>query len=93
MIFTQEELSELARADAEIDAGFVLSDEEISAACERDRMAAMATMTPEQRKHTESQRRYRAAHKDEIAERQRRYRATKRSAARSAGTETDRNQN
>ena len=75
MPWTAEELEEMAKADAEIESHFVLSNEEFSISRELDRKATLEAMSPEQRKRYESQRRYRAANKEKVAESQRRYRA------------------
>lgn len=63
----------MAKADAEIEAHFVLSNEEFSISREWDRKATLEAMLPEQRRRSESKRRYRAANKEKVAESQRRY--------------------
>lgn len=68
MPWTAEELTEMAKADAEIEAHFVLSNEEFTVSRELDRKATLEAMLPEQRKRYESQRRYRAANKEKVAE-------------------------
>ena len=68
MPWTAEELEEMAAADAEIEAHFVLSNEEFTVSRELDRKATLEAMLPEQRKRYESQRRYRAANKEKVAE-------------------------
>ena len=81
MPWTSEELAEMAKADAEIEAHFVLSNEEFTVSREWDRKATLEAMLPEQRKRYESQRRYRAANKEKVAESQRRYRAANKEKA------------
>lgn len=71
MPWTAEELTEMAKADAEIEAHFVLSNEEFTVSRELDRKATLEAMLPEQRKRYEYQRRYRAANKEKVAEYQR----------------------
>ena len=68
MPFTAEELADMARADAEIEAGFYVTNEEFALSRERDREAALAAMDPQKRKLAESQRRYYAANKEKVAE-------------------------
>lgn len=68
MPWTAEELTEMAKADAEIEAHFVLNNEEFTVSRELDRKATLEAMLPEQRKRYESQRRYRAANKEKVAE-------------------------
>ena len=68
MPWTAEELAEMAKADAEIEAHFVLSNEEFSISRELDREATLEAMSQEQRKRYESKRRYYAANKEKVAE-------------------------
>lgn len=68
MPWTAEELTEMAKADAEIEAHFVLSNEEFTVSRELDRKATLEAMSQEQRKRYESKRRYRAANKEKVAE-------------------------
>ena len=68
-IFTSEELEELRRADAEIDASFIQTQEEINNSRKRDRVAVFSSMDPKKRKIAEYQAAYREANKDKIAER------------------------
>lgn len=74
MGFTPAELAEMARADAEIEAGpFRFTDAEIAFGRLFDREVILGRMDSKQKRIAESQRRYREAHKEEIAEAQRRY--------------------
>ena len=68
MCFTPAELAEMARADAEIDALFCISNEEIKYSRRLDRMAVLDRMSAKERKIAESQRQYREANKAKIAE-------------------------
>lgn len=69
MAFTLEELAEMARADAEIEAEFdFLTDEELELCRQLERTARTQAMDPARRKVAESQRRYYAANKEQIAE-------------------------
>lgn len=71
MRFTPEELAEMARADAEIEASFRLTNDDLKLAKELDRAAAMEHMLPEKKKVAERLRAYYEANKDKVAERQR----------------------
>ncbi|MBO5340514.1 MAG: hypothetical protein J6A62_05910, partial [Oscillospiraceae bacterium] len=75
MAFTPEELAEMARADAEIEESFCISNEDIAFSRAMDREAVLDGMDAQRRKIAESKRQYRAANKDKIAESQRQYRA------------------
>ena len=70
MAFTPEELAEMAATDAEIEAEFCMTQEEIDDSRERDYFFRVDSMDNKQL----GQRRYREANKDKIAEGQRRYR-------------------
>ena len=72
MAFTPEELAEMAAADAEIEAEFCMTQEEIDDSRERDYFFRVDSMDRKQL----GQRRYREANKDKIAEYQRRYNET-----------------
>ena len=69
MAFTPEELAEMAAADAEIEAEFCMTQEEIDDSRERDYFFRVDSMDRKQL----GQRRYREANKEKIAEGQRRY--------------------
>ena len=73
MGFTAAELAEMARADAEIEATFRLTNEDLALGRQIDRDAVLEGMDARARKQAEYQRRYYEAHKDEQAEYQRRY--------------------
>ena len=72
-LFTPEELEELKRIDAELDA-VPVSNEEVQESLRRDRAAAFAAKDNKRAKVAERQRRYREANKEKVAEYQRRYR-------------------
>ena len=73
MGFTAAELAEMARADAEIEATFRLTNEDLALGRQIDREAVLEGMDARARKRAEYQRRYYETHKDEQAERMRRY--------------------
>ena len=75
MGFTPAELAEMARADAEIEADFCMTNEEIAFGRILDRDFTLENMDRQSRKIAEAQRQYYAANKDKIAEAQRQYRA------------------
>ena len=67
--WTPAELEERARADAEIEAGpFRFTDTEIALGRLIDREAILDRMDSKQKQRAEYQRRYREAHREEIAE-------------------------
>ena len=72
-LFTPEELEELRQADAEIEADFWQTSEEIRESRERDRQANLDRMLPEKRRKAAYQRAYREANKEDIAAYQRAY--------------------
>ena len=74
MGFTAAELAEMARADAEIEATFRLTNEDLALGRQIDREAVLEGMDAQARKWAEYRRRYYEAHKDERAEYNRRYR-------------------
>ena len=71
--WTPAELEERARADAEIEATFYVTNADVALGRLIDREAILDRMDPKQKRIAEAQRRYREAHKEEIAETQRRY--------------------
>ena len=81
MGFTAAELAEMARADAEIEATFRMTNEDIALGRQIDREAVLEGMDARARKRAERQRRYYETHKDKRAEYQRRYRRRKRMEA------------
>ena len=68
MGFTPAELAEMALADAEIEASFCISNEEIRSSREQDRSISLERMDPKKRKIAEGKRQYREANKAKIAE-------------------------
>ena len=70
-MFTPEELAEMAAADAEIEASFRRTNEELARSREADRSAKLDGMTLEKRKQAERQRAYREANRDKANEYQR----------------------
>lgn len=81
MGFTAAKLAEMARADAEIEATFRLTNDDVALGRQIDREAVLEGMDARARKQAERQRRYYEAHKDEAAEYQRQYRRRKRMEA------------
>ena len=73
MSFTAAELAEMALADAEIEAEFALTMDDLSLSRMLDRRANLERMDPGLRKLAEYHRAYREANKDKLAERQRAY--------------------
>ena len=73
MGFTPAELAEMARADAEIEATFRLTNEDVMLGRMIDRHAILDNMDNKHRRRAEGQRRYYEANRDKIAEAQRRY--------------------
>ena len=71
-LFTEEELAELARIDAEIDA-IPVSSEEVQESLKRDRVAEYLKKDIKGRELAEARRRYREANKEKVAEAKRRY--------------------
>ena len=76
MGFTAAELAEMARADAEIEATFRLTNEDLALGRQIDRDAVLEGMDARARKRAERQRRYREANREKVAEYQRQYRET-----------------
>ena len=68
MGFTPAELAEMARADAEIEAAFRLTNEDVMLGRMIDRHAILDNMDNKHRRRAEGQRRYREANRDKIAE-------------------------
>lgn len=77
-LFTPEELAELAAADAEIDASFRLTNEDIKRSREADKAAMFDRLPPEKKKIAAKQRAYREANREEINAKQRARYHTKR---------------
>ena len=76
MGFTPAELAEMARADAEIESTFCVTNADIALGRLIDREAILGRMDSKQKRIAEAQRRYYETHKEEIAEAHRRYRET-----------------
>lgn len=72
-LFTPEELAELAAADAEIEATFSLTNEDIRRSREADKAAMLDRLPPEKKKKSAYWRAYYEANRDEIAAKQRAY--------------------
>jgi DNA-binding XRE family transcriptional regulator len=66
--WTPAELEERARADAEIEATFYVTNADVALGRLIDREAILDRMDPKQKRIAEAQRRYYEAHKEEIAE-------------------------
>lgn len=71
--FTAEELAEIAVADAEIEAEFRLTPEELKQSCELDREAKFSSLPSEKRKVAEYQKAYREANREKVAAQQKAY--------------------
>ena len=67
-MFTPEELAEMARADAEIEASFCLTNEELKQSREIDRDVVVGRMDRDTRRKAERQKAYREANRDKVAE-------------------------
>ena len=78
MGFTAAELAEMARADAEIEATFRLTNEDIALGRQIDRDAVLEGMDARARKRAERQRQYYEANREKVAEYQRQYREANR---------------
>lgn len=66
MKFTAEELAEMARVDAEIEASFCLTNAEVARSKALDFEISLSGMEPERRKSILRARAYYAAHRDEV---------------------------
>lgn len=73
MGFTAAELAEMARADAEIEATFRLTNEDLALGRQIDREAVLEGMDAQARKQAEYMRRYREANREKVAEYMRQY--------------------
>ena len=78
MGFTPAELAEMARADAEIEAAFRLTNEDVMLGRMIDRASILDNMDAAHRRRAEAQRRYYEANREKVAEAQRRYREANR---------------
>lgn len=84
-MFTPEELAEIAAADAEIEAEFRLTQEDLDRSRELDREAKFRALPMEKQKVAAQRKAYREANREQLRERarnyMREYRAKKRAAA------------
>nr|DAQ29296.1 MAG TPA: hypothetical protein [Caudoviricetes sp.] len=84
-MFTPEELAEMAAADAEIEAEFRLTQEDLDRSRELDREAKFRALPMEKQKVAAQRKAYREANREQLRERarnyMREYRAKKRAAA------------
>ena len=64
MPFTEEELAEMAAADAEIKASFQLTNDDLVMSREFDRMAVLDSMDNQKRKVAAQQKAYREANRE-----------------------------
>ena len=90
-MFTPEELAEIAAADAEIEAEFRLTQEDLDRSRELDREAKFRALPMEKQKVAEYQKAYREANREQLRKRARNYMReyrTKKRAAAGAGTPT-----
>ena len=90
-MFTPEELAEIAAADAEIEAKFRLTQEDLDRSRELDREAKVRALPMEKQKVAAQQKAYREANREQLRKRARNYMReyrTKKRAAAGAGTPT-----
>ena len=73
MPFTKDELAAMAAADAEIEAGFVRTNEDLEFSRQLDREVKFAALDPEKRRIAAKCRRYYEAHREEINAKNRAY--------------------
>ena len=76
--FTAEELAEIAVADAEIEAEFRLTPEDLEQSSELDREAKFSSLPSEKRKVAEYKKAYYEANREKVAEYQKAYREANR---------------
>ena len=74
MPFTKDELAAMAAADAEIEAGFVRTNEDLEFSRQLDREVKFAALDPEKRRIAAKCRRYYEARREEINAKNRAYR-------------------
>ena len=72
-MFTPEELAEIAAADAEIEAEFRLTQEDLDRSRELDREAKFRALPMEKQKVAEYQKAYREANREKVAAQQKAY--------------------
>lgn len=78
MTWTKEELAEMAAADAEIEADFRLTPEDLALAREADREAVFDAKDNAAQKLAAQKKAYREANREKVADYQRSYRQRKR---------------
>ena len=76
--FTPEDLADMAAADAEIEATFCLTNEDIIRSREIDKAAMLDRLPPEKKKKSAYSRAYREANREKIASKNRAYRESHR---------------
>ena len=76
--FTAEELAEMAAADAEIEAEFRLTPEDLEQSAKLDREAKFSSLPPEKRKVAAQKKAYYEANREKVAEYQKAYREANR---------------
>ena len=76
--FTPEELAEMAAADAEIEASFRLTPEDLTRAARLDRLANFESLPIEKRKVAAQKKAYREANREKVAAQQKAYREANR---------------
>lgn len=74
MLFTPEELAEMAAADAEIEATFLLEQADLDRSRELDRQAHFDGLEPEKQRVAAQQKAWYEANKDKVAARRKAYR-------------------
>ena len=84
-MFTPEELAEMAAADAEIEAEFRLTQEDLDRSRELDREARFRALPMEKQKVAAQQKAYREANREQLRERARNYMRAYRTKKRAAG--------
>ena len=84
-MFTPEELAEIAAADAEIEAEFRLTQEDLDRSRELDREAKFRALPMEKQKVAAQQKAYREANREQLRERARNYMRAYRTKKRAAG--------
>ena len=77
-MFTPEELAEMAAADAEIEAEFRLTQEDLDRSRELDREAKFRALPMEKQKVAAQRKAYREANREKVAARQKAYREANR---------------
>ena len=73
MLFTDQELAEMAAADAEIEASSCLDKDDLERSSRLDRLAKLESLSPEKRKVAEYQKAYREANREKVAAQKKAY--------------------